>query len=90
MENYFIHDGIAPCGPYTIEELKKQNIHSTQPIWSPELKTWIEAGRVLALQSVIKSERQRRIISKPYIILAFALMIVLSGLYAWWYILKNY
>jgi hypothetical protein len=74
MESYFIHDGIAPSGPYTLEELKGINIHADQAVWSPEMKVWIEAGRVLALQSKQHAQKSIFVLTTLILLAAFGLL----------------
>jgi GYF domain 2 len=95
MESYFIHDGIAPSGPYTLEELKNINIHADQAVWSPEMKVWIEAGHVLALQSIVKRTRKsfsgsmhgrsKQHAQRSIFILTSLILLVAFGLLFWHY-----
>ena len=53
MKKYFIRIADDQKGPFSIEELKIQNITSSTFVWFEGLENWIEASKVEELQSIL-------------------------------------
>ena len=51
MEYYYLTDGRKE-GPFSLEELKNQNIQKDTLVWHEGLKTWTEAKKVDLLKSI--------------------------------------
>ncbi|MEO6302536.1 MAG: DUF4339 domain-containing protein [Bacteroidia bacterium] len=52
MRLYYFHDGKKSQGPFTVSDLKKQNICKETPVWFYGLPEWINAGQMLELEDV--------------------------------------
>lgn len=52
MKKYFYIDGTIRRGPFTLEELKKQNIKKDTKVWFHGLNEWTAAGLVPELKDV--------------------------------------
>jgi GYF domain 2 len=50
MNNYYIHDGDKQKGPFTIDELKSQDVKPTTSVWHDGLSEWTTAGKIDELQ----------------------------------------
>jgi hypothetical protein len=46
MQKYFVYDGQAKKGPFTLEELKGQSIKKETLVWYEGLKEWESAGHI--------------------------------------------
>ncbi|KQT17559.1 hypothetical protein ASG31_09160 [Chryseobacterium sp. Leaf404] len=53
-QKYFIHDGIDKKGPYTLEELRSQNIKRYTLIWHGGINNWTEAEKLYELKSLFE------------------------------------
>jgi hypothetical protein len=54
MTQYFIHDGNAERGPFTLQELKGQLVQSETPVWYSGLSTWTIVGNVPELEELLQ------------------------------------
>ncbi|WP_312076810.1 RDD family protein [Chryseobacterium sp.] len=54
-QKYFIHDGFDKKGPYTLEELKIQEIKKYTLIWHGGLNNWTEAEKLYELKSLFET-----------------------------------
>ena len=63
MKKYYLHNGTEQTGPFSIEELKGQNINRTTPVWYEGLQEWTTVENVAELQVLFVSE-QPKIISQ--------------------------
>jgi hypothetical protein len=52
MRKYYLHDGVAQQGPYTLEEIKQKNINPETHIWFDLLPDWTPAGRLEELKEL--------------------------------------
>jgi hypothetical protein len=50
--SYFIHDGAAQLGPFSIEELREKRILNTTPVWRDGLKDWVQASSLDELRGI--------------------------------------
>ena len=55
MQKYFIHKDNKPHGPFSIEELKSENITSDSMIWFEGAEDWQKASEIKELNELIKS-----------------------------------
>lgn len=55
MKQYYIHDGIAEQGPFTVEELKRKSIQKETLVWYDGLPHWTSAEHVEELQELMKT-----------------------------------
>jgi len=46
MKKYFYSDGSSKFGPFTLEELKEENISRETKVWFQELGDWKPVGDV--------------------------------------------
>jgi hypothetical protein len=53
MRSYFIHDGMAQQGPFTLEELKAMKLSSDTSIWYEGLSEWTHLGAVQELRGMV-------------------------------------
>ncbi|MBD8082042.1 RDD family protein [Chryseobacterium caseinilyticum] len=51
-QKYFIHDGTDKKGPYTLEELRLQDVRRYTLIWHSGLNNWTEADKLYELKSL--------------------------------------
>ena len=56
MRKYFIKDGDAKKGPFTLEQLKLEKINTNSPIWFEELGEWVTAGEVEELEDYFQGK----------------------------------
>jgi hypothetical protein len=54
MEKYFYSDGSRKFGPYSIEELKNEEINANTLIWYEGLESWTLAKNIKKIEDVIK------------------------------------
>lgn len=54
-QKYFIHDGIDKKGPYTLEELRSQDVKRYTLIWHGGLNNWTEAEKLYELKSLFET-----------------------------------
>ena len=54
-KKYFIIKNKTQLGPFSIDELKTQNITRTTPIWHEGLKEWTTVNELSELSEVFKS-----------------------------------
>ncbi|MDR2065630.1 MAG: CD225/dispanin family protein [Prevotellaceae bacterium] len=54
MKKYFYSDGTNSFGPFTLEELKEQNIQRETSVWYQGLNEWKKAGELLELSEIFK------------------------------------
>ncbi len=52
MKKYFYTDGTNKYGPFTLEELKENNISRETQVWFQELEDWKSAGEVPELEEL--------------------------------------
>ncbi len=52
MHTFYVHDGHAQKGPYTIAELKEMNLKTDTLVWYDGAGDWIEAGKVEELNTL--------------------------------------
>lgn len=55
MSRYYIHNGQAQEGPFSIEELAAKNIKPDTPVWYEGLQEWTTAKDVEELKSIFQS-----------------------------------
>lgn len=53
MKKYFLSDGTAQQGPFTLEELQAKAITASTPIWYDGLPDWTTAGQLEELKDII-------------------------------------
>lgn len=53
MKKYFLSDGTAQQGPFTLEELQAKAITASTPIWYDGLTDWTTAGQLEELKDII-------------------------------------
>lgn len=53
MKKYFYSDGKSKHGPFTLEELREENIERTTKVWYHELEDWKEAGSIPELEDIL-------------------------------------
>ncbi len=53
MKKYYTHNGKDQAGPFTLEELTKQNINSSTMIWYEGIENWVKAGDIEELKSLV-------------------------------------
>lgn len=54
-QKYFIHDGIDKKDPYTLEELRSQDVKRYTLIWHGGLNNWTEAEKLYELKSLFET-----------------------------------
>lgn len=54
MKSYFYSDGNTSIGPFTLEDLKKQNINQDTLIWYQGLEEWTPAGELSELADLFE------------------------------------
>ncbi|WP_262148221.1 RDD family protein [Chryseobacterium foetidum] len=54
-QKYFIHDGIDKKGPYTLEELRSQDVKRYTLIWHGGLNNWTEAEKLYELKCLFET-----------------------------------
>jgi|GEM_PF-756040 len=52
MKKYYLHNGKALTGPFTMEELSEKRITAVTPIWFEGLPAWTLAGQVPELRAL--------------------------------------
>lgn len=52
MQKYFYTDGLKVLGPYTLEELQKQNITRETKVWFHDLNEWKPAGSIDEIKEI--------------------------------------
>lgn len=52
MNKYYLHNGSENIGPFTLEELKQNNITRNTPVWYEGMSDWTEAGTIDELKSL--------------------------------------
>jgi hypothetical protein len=58
---FYIHNGTEQQGPFTIEELKLQNIDLSTPIWFEGLNDWSTVGEIEELKNMLHHENKHNI-----------------------------
>lgn len=53
MKKYYLNDGTAQQGPFTLEELQSKNITPQTPVWYDGLADWTTAGQVEELKDIL-------------------------------------
>jgi hypothetical protein len=53
MRKYYLHNGTAQTGPFTIEELKTQKISKKTPVWYEGITDWTPAKKIPELLDLI-------------------------------------
>ncbi len=59
MRNYYLHNGIEQLGPFTIEELKEQNMNGETPVWYKGLARWTAAKDIDEIKTILKTSPQK-------------------------------
>lgn len=54
MSTYYILEKGCTKGPFTLQELKKKNIHPTTYIWRLGMDEWIEAKEIVELSDLLQ------------------------------------
>lgn len=54
MKKYFYTDGTNKFGPFTLEELREENITRETKVWFQELGEWKTAGTIPELSEIFK------------------------------------
>lgn len=54
MKKYFYTDGTGNFGPFTLEELRDENLARETPVWFHELGEWKSAGSIPELTELFK------------------------------------
>jgi len=57
MKKYFLSDGTAQRGPFTLEELQAKAITASTPVWYDGLPDWTTAGQLEELKDIIVHTR---------------------------------
>jgi hypothetical protein len=52
MKQYYYSDGTKKVGPFSLEELKKQNITRDTPVWCHPMPKWKAAGEIPDLEEL--------------------------------------
>jgi GYF domain 2 len=52
MKKYFIREGDKEFGPFSIEQLKANNLRRETLVWKAGFKRWISAGEVSELRLI--------------------------------------
>jgi hypothetical protein len=87
MKAYYLHNGQAQRGPFTLEELKAQGLAPDTPVWHAGLADWIRADALPELQAVFYTppgyapQRKKKHLS-PYLLIA--LVLLSSVALGWW------
>jgi hypothetical protein len=58
MRKYFLKDGNIEKGPFSLDELKLENINTNSPIWFEELGEWVSAGEVEELEAYLQAKHK--------------------------------
>jgi hypothetical protein len=56
MRKYFFKEGNIEKGPFTLEQLKLEQINSNSPIFFEELGEWVAAGEVEELEEYLQAK----------------------------------
>jgi hypothetical protein len=54
MIHYYIQTASGQEGPFTLEELRHENLQSKTPVWYEGIHDWTPAGKIEALSSIIR------------------------------------
>jgi hypothetical protein len=54
MRKYFIHNGVAENGPFSIEQLKEFPLKNDTPVWYEGLQNWTIVGNINELKSLVE------------------------------------
>lgn len=54
MKKYYYIENEIQKGPFTIEELSKENIHLKTLLWTEGMENWEEAKKIIELKEIIK------------------------------------
>lgn len=65
MIQYYIHDGNIQKGPFSLEELKNQNISSDTLIWYEGMSEWKKASQIEDIQFFFKQVPPLPVIAPP-------------------------
>ena len=55
MIKYYLHDGLENKGPFSIEELKNQQIKKSTPIWKEGMEDWKNAADLSELEEIFSA-----------------------------------
>eukprot|EP01031_Cornospumella_fuschlensis_P012143 gene12143-14845_t len=55
MKKYYLHNGTEQQGPFSIDELKQQNLSKETHVWYDGLPEWTPAGQLAELKEAIKT-----------------------------------
>jgi hypothetical protein len=53
MKKYYLHNGIASSGPFSLEDLKMKQITTTTPVWFEGMEKWKYAKDIEELHSLL-------------------------------------
>jgi hypothetical protein len=53
MKKYYLYNGTCQFGPFTLAQLKHQNLHRDTHVWYEGLNEWVKAGTVQELQELL-------------------------------------
>jgi hypothetical protein len=53
MKKYYLHNGIASSGPFSLEDLKMKQITTTTPVWFEGMEKWKYANDIAELHSLL-------------------------------------
>src|ERR1035437_8632171 len=54
MKEYYIIIDASQKGPFSIDELKEQDVKSSTLVWKEEMENWTEAKNIQELTDIIK------------------------------------
>jgi hypothetical protein len=63
---FYIHNVKEQQGPFTIEELKLQNIDLSTPIWYEGLNDWSTVGEIEELKNMLLHENKQNVPNQTY------------------------
>ena len=63
---FYIHNGTEQQGPFTIEELKLQNVDLSTPIWYEGLNDWSTIGEIEELKKMLLHENKQYVPNQTY------------------------
>lgn len=61
MRKYFFKDGNVEKGPFSLDQLKLENINTNSQIWFEELGEWVTAGEVEELEEHLQKKNTNSI-----------------------------
>lgn len=66
MRDYYLHNGFEQLGPFTIDELKEQNINKETPVWYKGLARWTAAENIDEIKGILNVLPQSTMIQHSF------------------------